>query len=98
MNTLTPVFDAELVSAAQGIPSEKVEELRVFLLETPLWKPFAATIAHATDESGDVYREVEFVVDVRFKRDGDDWIAGGGFALNVSALIRDLESILAVAS
>ena len=46
------------------------------------------------DQYGDTYDEITIRVDGRFKRNGDIWLTGGGFAINMSGTLREIRESL----
>lgn len=52
------------------------------------------TFESAVDEDGNRYDDVTFVIEARYMRDGDVYLAGGGFVANASEMLRRIEGVI----
>lgn len=88
---LTPVWDETAREEAKQVAQSEIDRALAFFRDEPIGDDFRATLEHGTDNFGRVYRDVVFLVQARYWLDGDLYIQGGGFAINISRLIAGLE-------
>lgn len=69
-----------------------------FAYLSDLWEDFPVdfsfTVESAYDQDNDsvVFRDVKFRVTSRYKLNGDRWLSGDGFAVNIDEVIKLIES------
>lgn len=54
------------------------------------------TCAFARDDDGNEYNDVRFTIEAHWTRNGDLYVAGGGFALNAHDIVRRLNKMMDV--
>ena len=97
--TLIPVIEpsAEEIASVSNDTLDRVENM---FATAALSSKFAASVAKANVlVDGQIItsvalEDVEFIVSARYRQNGDLWVRGEGFELNISNLIRRMRPLI----
>lgn len=78
---------------SHGLPPRKLKKalksMEKHLLKADVSHIHDFHLFSVVDENGTYYDEIEFTVTSRYKRNGDTYLAGEAFCVNISKLMRE---------